>query len=108
MGFSVMTAANGCKALELFTEQRAAIDLVLMDEMMPEKGGLETYEILREQYPYLPIVICSGYTIDDIQEKIAADPCSAVIQKPYRPNELRNTLTELISQCMPVHGDTAP
>ena len=96
IGFSVMTATNGREALEICRVQGSRIDLVLLDVLMPVMGGFETYRILRETDPEIPIVICSGYSAEEIQEGINDDEHASVIQKPYSPDELRNTLLKLL------------
>ncbi|MBC7946924.1 MAG: response regulator [Chitinophagaceae bacterium] len=96
MGFSVLTAANGREALELYQERGDVINLILLDMIMPEMGGIETYRLLREMSPFIPIVICSGYSIEDINDDLCNDLHAAVIQKPYNPDNLRNTLMNLL------------
>ena len=96
MGYSVVTATNGREALEICREQGSKIDLVLLDLLMPEMGGIETYRLLREITPVLPVVICSGCDIGDIQEEIDGDQYAALIQKPYNPVQLRDTLKKLL------------
>ncbi|MFA7059718.1 MAG: response regulator [Pedobacter sp.] len=96
MGYSVMIAPDGREALEIYHEQRAGIDLILLDLLMPEMGGVHMYRRLREISPSLPIIVCSGYSVEEILEDIYSDKYSAVIQKPYNPDQLRNTLMKLL------------
>ena len=95
-GFSVRTAGNGLEALEMYREHGNTIDAVLLDLIMPVMGGLETYRVLREKSATVPIVICSGYSIEDILEGIENDQHFAVLQKPYNPVQLSNRLMELL------------
>ena len=97
IGFSTMVAANGREALETYREQGAGIDLILLDLLMPGMGGIETYRMLRELSPELPVVICSGYSVDSILEDIDSDLHVAVLQKPYTPDQLRDTVIQLLS-----------
>ena len=98
MGFSVMTAINGREALEIYREHIGAIDLILLDLLMPEMGGIDTYRKLREISPAIPVVICSGNNVNEIQESIELDEHAASIQKPYKLDQLRDTLMELIDK----------
>jgi PAS domain S-box-containing protein len=98
MGFSTITASNGREALRIYSERGSGIDLVLLDMIMPEMGGLETYRFLREVSPAVPIVICSGYNVEEIGEDIDNDELAAAIQKPYQPDQLRNTLMQLLDK----------
>lgn len=97
IGFSVMTAINGRKALDIFREHGSGIDLILLDLLMPEMGGLETYHMLREKSPSIPIVIYSGCSAEEIREELDNDEHAAVIQKPYNPAQLRDALMGLIT-----------
>jgi CheY-like chemotaxis protein len=96
IGFSVITATNGREALDIYRERGSGIDLVLLDLLMPEMGGFETYRILREISHSIPVVICSGCNAAEILEEIGDDEHAAVIQKPYNPGQLRKTLMGLI------------
>lgn len=96
MGYSVTIAPDGREALEIYHEQRAGIDLVLLDLLMPEMGGVHMYRRLREISPSLPIIVCSGYCVEEILADIHSDKYSAVIQKPYNTDQLRNALMKLL------------
>ncbi len=87
-GFTVLTAQDGREALEMFQENADSINYVVLDLVMPELGGLETYYGLRRLSTTLPIVICSGYNLDELSEKIAQDCFAGVLQKPYNPSQL--------------------
>ena len=98
MGFSAMTATNGREALEVYGEMGSRIDLILLDLLMPEMGGIDAYLRLRKISSTIPIVICNGYAVGDILESMEDDENVAVIQKPYNPNQLRDTLMKLLAK----------
>jgi DNA-binding response OmpR family regulator len=47
LGFSVLQATDGRKAVAVFKEYRKDITLVLLDMMMPGMGGADTFRELR-------------------------------------------------------------
>lgn len=96
MGFAIVTAGNGREALHIFRERRDSIDLVLMDLVMPEMGGLETYRELRRLSPRVPVVICSGYSDDGVGDEIGDDSRAGFLEKPYRPDHLRELLMKML------------
>jgi len=98
MGYTILTAANGCEALEIYRERGSDINLILLDLLMPDMGGIDTYRVLREISPTLPIVICSGYSFEDIFEEVEGDDHAAMIQKPYVPEQLRDILTKFLGK----------
>jgi len=96
MGFVVMTATGGREAIEIHRENRRKIDLILLDLVMPGMGGIETYRLLRQISPVIPIVICSGYNGVDLAEDFTNDPYVEVTQKPYKLDQLRNIFKKFV------------
>ena len=94
LGFSTITAANGREALDLFRERGNEIDLVMLDLIMPEMGGIEAYHELRKIDSALPIIICSGYGAESAADVITTDDNARFLQKPYNTIELRRVLHE--------------
>jgi two-component system nitrogen regulation response regulator NtrX len=58
-GYEVSMAFDGPSGLH--AAQESGPDLVLLDIWMPGMDGLEVLTILKERYPYLPVVIISGH-----------------------------------------------
>jgi PAS domain S-box-containing protein len=96
MGFSVMTASNGSEALEIYRERGGGIDLILLDLIMPVMGGIEAYHELRNISRTVPIIICSGYGVESVEDIIKNDTYAGFAHKPYNPNELRDVLVGMI------------
>ncbi len=97
MGFSTLSAANGIEALELYMVRRDEIDLVMLDLIMPKMGGTEAYHELRKTAPVVPIIICSGYGAEAVEDVIANDIHVRFVIKPYKPLELRDLMVEMIT-----------
>lgn len=96
MGFVVMTVEHGREALERYHEHSGLVDLVLLDLTMPVMDGIATYHKLRAIAPVLPIIFCSGYSAESVQEIISTDQRSGFVNKPYKPAELRDCLAKMI------------
>jgi PAS domain S-box-containing protein len=92
MGFAVLTASNGQEALEIFKECEVEIDVVMLDLIMPVMGGVETYNNLRTIKPTLPIIICSGYGAEAVEDVINNDTHACFVHKPYNPEQLRKAM----------------
>jgi CheY-like chemotaxis protein len=80
LGYRVIQAPGGEKAVEHFQEGSPGIDLVLMDMIMPGMNGLQTLERIRELHPGVPIILCSGY--GDGKGK-SLPPDVGYLSKPY-------------------------
>ncbi|RLE18478.1 MAG: hypothetical protein DRJ65_21360 [Acidobacteria bacterium] len=82
-GFTVLTAENGRRGLEVFREQAAAIDCIILDYAMPEMGGGETLVEIRKIRSDVPVILSSGYDEDEVVANMGDDAASTFIQKPY-------------------------
>jgi len=96
MGFLAITASNGSEALEIYRARGGEIDVILMDLIMPVKGGIAAYHELRGINPKVPIIICSGYGVEAVEDVIKNDPYAGFMHKPYKPDELRNLVAGMI------------
>ncbi len=95
LGFSVVTAANGRQALDIFAERGGQIDLVLMDLTMPDMDGAEAFTEMRRIDPDGRIILVSGYSSQDLEERFAGAGLVGIIQKPYSLAELRDLLSRV-------------
>jgi len=85
-GYSVLEAADGAEGLEIAL--RAAVDLVLLDVLLPRRNGFEVLEELRRAKPTLPIILVTakGAESDRVQGlKTGADD---YVVKPFSAREL--------------------
>jgi CheY-like chemotaxis protein len=55
---------------------------------MPDMGGGEVLDQLRRMDPKVRVVLCSGYTEEDVAERIETAQVSAFLQKPYSASAL--------------------
>jgi PAS domain S-box-containing protein len=85
-GYHVITAEDGEEAVRKFDEHRAALDLVLLDAVMPNKSGTEALAEIRSRASDMPAVLCSGYT--DSLASVSALEGVTFLAKPYEPDEL--------------------
>lgn len=85
-GFSVLTAADGSDALEVFRRNADDIVLVLLDMMMPNLNGEETFVELRKIRSDVRVILSSGY--DRREASRAVKGLAGFLQKPYRHTEL--------------------
>ena len=92
LGFTVVTAADGREALEIYRAYRDEIVLVLLDHTMPHMDGEETLPELRLLDPQVRVVMSSGYAESDIALRFAGEGPAGFLQKPYTLAELREGL----------------
>lgn len=97
MGYRVMTAVCGKDALDIFARERKAIDAVLLDMIMPDMGGRETYRGLRAMDPDIRVLLVSGYSLDGEAKAIMDMGCAGFIQKPFAMQALAKKLAEILA-----------
>lgn len=97
MGFTAMTAVSGREALKIYRQFADKIDLILLDRIMPEMDGIETYHELRKMSPHIPVIICSGYGLEEVLEQVGADANTGTIHKPYKVAKLNTMIREMLN-----------
>ncbi|MBI5848916.1 MAG: response regulator [Nitrospirae bacterium] len=101
LGHEVEGAEDGMRAIELFRQARDAgrpFDLVILD--LTVKGGMggeEAIAKIREIAPEVKAVVSSGYADSPIVADFPAYGFSAVLNKPYRIDSLKNCLDPFFS-----------
>jgi len=83
LGYQVLTAEDGKRACEVYRPRAAEIDYVLLDLIMPELSGLETYRRLREVNPQVKVILSSGYSTGEIAREARESGATCFIGKPY-------------------------
>lgn len=95
-GFTVHVCRNGAQALRWYTNHWQEVDLVLLDMVMPEMGGRETYMEMKKINPDVRVLLSSGYSVDGDAREIIDAGCDGFIQKPYRRTELTGKISEIL------------
>ena len=95
-GYTVIEAADGKEAVERFRENRDRIDLLILDAIMPNKGGKEAYDEIRAEDPDIKALFLSGYTADTIVKNGFLEQGLNFISKPVAPAELLRKIREIL------------
>lgn len=93
-GFRVLTAAGGQEALD--TLQREDVDLVLTDMKMPKMDGLETVVAIKKLRPELPIILMTGYAVEDMVQKALSLKARLCLRKPFDTQDLTTAIQDVL------------
>ena len=88
----VIAAEDGLTGIKLFEQHQEEVKLVLLDLSVPGIGAEETFRRLREIDPSVRVVLTSAHFEEDALEKLAGQGLAGFVQKPYRWNQLMNTM----------------
>jgi CheY-like chemotaxis protein len=94
----VFGAKGGRKAIEILKDRKGAIDMVILDMIMPDMGGGETYDRLKEINPQIKVLLSSGYSIDGQAQEIMERGCNGFIQKPFDVKQLSAKMRKILGK----------
>jgi two-component system cell cycle sensor histidine kinase/response regulator CckA len=93
-GYTVLEAASGQEALDVFEQHRGQVDVVVTDVVMPGMVGPHLIAHLRCQTPDLRVVYISGYAGDQTSA-VGDDP---FIIKPFTPSAITQKVREVLDR----------
>ena len=92
LGFQVLTTPNALEAIEIFRKLADNLDCVLINLTMPKMDGAELFYKLREIRQNIPVIICSGYSEEQVMNRFQETRPEGFIQKPYRIKQLEEKM----------------
>ncbi len=73
-------------------------DIAFMDMMMPGKDGVEILREVKAVSPGLPVVMMSGYSLDEKRRQAALLGAVECLKKPFEVDDIRRVVKETIGQ----------
>jgi CheY-like chemotaxis protein len=95
MGYRPLIAQGGQEAIEVYRKNVAKIDLIILDMIMPDMNGQETYDNLKKLNPAVKVLLSSGYSLNEQARKIMASGCHGFIQKPFDAVKLSQKIRKI-------------
>ena len=102
LGYTVDVAENGAHGARMVQAAPEAYDLVILDMMMPEMGGAETFQLIRRTRPDMKVLLCSGYSADADRNDLLKEGAAGFLQKPFDTGDLAAAVREVLDQVSPV------
>ena len=93
LGYNVLAASNGHKAIKILKENEVAF--VILDMLMPGMNGYEIYHQLKKIQPEVKILLASGYTGDHSEKRVESIGFDGYLQKPFNLKQLSEKIENI-------------
>jgi signal transduction histidine kinase/ActR/RegA family two-component response regulator len=97
-GYRVLAASQGVEALRMFEENRAQIALVVLDPVMPQLGGYEVYQRIKQMAPETRVIFCTGYDPETKHALSLIGEGQVLLRKPVDTQALLRAVREALDQ----------
>jgi DNA-binding NtrC family response regulator len=97
-GYNVIEAVDGEDAVNKFMENKDRIQLLMLDVIMPKKGGKEAYDEILKIKPDIKTIFASGYTADILNRKGMLEEGINFVFKPIPPDGLLRKVREVLDR----------
>lgn len=98
VGYVVLEAEDGARAVSIYQQERNCIAAVLLDLTMPKRSGVEVLADLRRIDPAVRVILCSGYSVEAQGLDLAQLGATGFLQKPYSLDEMARAIRQAIDQ----------
>jgi len=96
-GYKTITAIDGESALECYINNKDAIDLIILDLIMPGMGGAICLKKILKFDPNAKIIIASGFTSEKSKSDILKYAAKEFITKPYNMKMMLDAIQKALS-----------
>ena len=103
-GAVTVQAVDGEDGIEQFNRHEDELDAVVLDLTMPKLSGEEVFRQIKARRPAVPVILCSGYTQEDVARQFAGVELDGFIEKPFTPSLLIAKLRAAIAEARPLVG----
>jgi len=98
LGYKILVAHGGTEAIKMFSANRDQVKLVILDMIMPDMSGGETFNRLKAIKPDAKILLSSGYSLNGRASKIMQQGCNGFIQKPFNLKQISRRIREILDE----------
>ncbi|MCD4695484.1 MAG: sigma-54 dependent transcriptional regulator [Bacteroidales bacterium] len=92
-GFGVLSAGLPSEALSIL--ENSKVDIGLFDVRLPEKDGISLLTEVKKKYPYLEIIIMTGYGDMSTVIKAMRSGAADFLNKPFKFNEIKTIINRI-------------
>jgi DNA-binding NtrC family response regulator len=96
LGYKVLLARSGKEAKEVYKANKDEVDVVILDMVIRDMGGGETYDKIKEINSIIKVLLSSGYSVSGRPREILERGCGAFIQKPFDIKGMSQKISEIL------------
>jgi CheY-like chemotaxis protein len=96
--YRVIVCANGFRALDIYRQAGGAIDLVIIEVLMPQIGGEEIFDEIRCMRPDAAVVVSGGFSEPAKVSEMLMKGLNGFIPKPYRQDKLLQQVEAVLTR----------
>ncbi len=93
----VLAAASGRGGIDIYQEAGGQVQVVILDMVMPDMGGLEAFNRIRQLNPDARIVLASGYSLSEEVTQLLSAGGVEFLQKPFTEDQLWEKIEKAMS-----------
>jgi two-component system NtrC family sensor kinase len=95
-GYQVLTANDGAEGLQLILEEHP--DLVILDERLPGRSGMEILKALKGEGVQVPVIFITSYGSEDLVVQVFRLGARDYVMKPFKPHEMRRVVDRVMEE----------
>jgi CheY-like chemotaxis protein len=95
-GHEAIAVKGGVEAVDIFKQRHAEINLVLLDLLMPDKSGQETFFEMKEIKPDVKVLLVTGVKKDKRIQSLLDAGVKGYIEKPFKLSHLAKRVEEIL------------
>jgi two-component system cell cycle sensor histidine kinase/response regulator CckA len=84
LGYTVFEARGGREAVEIYKAKKDKIDVVILDQIMPDMTGAAVYDQLKQINGEVKVLLSSGYSLHGERNERMKQGCNGFISKPFK------------------------
>jgi PAS domain S-box-containing protein len=96
LGYAIDVARTGREAIQKLATATRPFDLVILDMNMPRMGGRATFERIKEMFPQMRVLVCSGYSATMLDDGKFTESIDGFLQKPYELEEIAQKIRQIL------------
>lgn len=87
-------ASDGQEALDKLKTNDFA--MVFTDLRMPKMDGIDLLKAIKNEYPSLPVVVITGYSLGETQNILLSQKADGFLNKPFKVDDIEDLLQKLL------------